>query len=190
MIIRCAHQELRSSSKFAAVWAPLQRVVNFSLPPSLSQLLPLHILLPVLSAASTACTPFKPPSCWGDIWHRPWFATGAHSHTPLRQLPCQKWGRASLRARRVSQFESRMLFPFGSPQRSQDPGYSSSLSVQGWVIGGFFLLLHLITLCYWEQNINQLGWESALSPSSSPCLQVVLILFLDFSFSVSFSLKH
>lgn len=50
--------------------------------------------------------------------------------------------------------------------------------------------LHLIRLCYHEQNINLLGWESALSPTSSPCLGVVLILFLDFSLSVSFSLKH
>lgn len=75
--------------QIAAARAPLHRAVQFSLPPSLSQLLPFHILLPVFSAASTACTPFKPPSCRGDIWHRPWFATRASppTHPPDSCLP-------------------------------------------------------------------------------------------------------
>lgn len=57
---------LSSASKLqwiADAWTPLHMDVKFSLPSSLSQMLPFHVLLPVLTAACIASTPFIPLFC-------------------------------------------------------------------------------------------------------------------------------
>lgn len=71
MTIICVHQELRSYGRLQLLGLRFTGLLIFPFP----------TLLPVLGAASSACIPFKPPSCWGGIWHRPCFATGASPPT-------------------------------------------------------------------------------------------------------------